>query len=76
MPTEKLTVNSKAMVLLRKKFESEEISRNDDPKSVWSQEPLFSVHKLDNFRTRFNKLKKEYFCETDGMCHLTFLFLF
>lgn len=64
MASERLTINSKAMILLKKKFENGDISAEDTPKSIWGSELVFMEHKLDNFRTRFNKLKKEFFIDS------------
>lgn len=62
-PTERLTANSTVITLLRKGFDEGEVNGDDDPKTIWSSRRVFSEHKLDNFRTRFNKLKNEFFDE-------------
>lgn len=54
MPIPKLTETSRAVKLLHEKFRREKATLNDNPKTVWETEPLFAVHKLDNFRTKFN----------------------
>lgn len=61
----RLVSNSKAVLLLRQKFESGEITVDDDTKSVWLQEAVFKEHNLDNYRTRFNKLEKEILIENE-----------
>lgn len=54
------------MILLRKIIEVGEIDEDDDPKYISKSDPIFNSHKPDNFRARFNKLKKEYFSDVDG----------
>lgn len=59
MSTAKLTESSKAVMLLRKKMRNGEVTLADNAKAVWESEPIFMKHKLDNFRTKFNRLKAE-----------------
>lgn len=56
---QKLTESSKAVRLLRSKFRSGEVTGQELPKSVWESEPSFMDHKLNNFRTKFHKIRKE-----------------
>lgn len=56
---EMLTKSSKAVILLYKKFCTGEISITDNAKAVWGSNPVYQVHKLDNFRTNFNRIKSE-----------------
>lgn len=58
-PKLKFSEWSKAVVLLRKNFQSTEVISMDKPKDVWESEPTLMVYKLDNFRTKFNLLKVE-----------------
>lgn len=59
----RLDESSKAVKLLRKRMSNGEITGDDDYKSVQAAEPVFQEYKPDTFRTRFNKLKREYFDE-------------
>lgn len=59
MTTAKLTETSKAVILLRKKIRNGEVLLSDNAKSVWESDPVFMSHKLDNFRTKFNRIKAE-----------------
>lgn len=59
MSSQKLTEGSKAVMLLRKKWRNGDVSSTDNAKSVWESEPIFMKHKLDNFRTKFNRIKAE-----------------
>lgn len=56
----KLTKNSPAMLLLRRKLDSGEINLSESPKRVWESEPIFRRHKLATFRAQFNRMKKDY----------------
>jgi len=72
--TGKLTETSKAVVLLRRKFANGEIGHRSRAQQVHESNEAFKEHKLDNFRTKFNKLKKEYLVEDEGslwlcLCH-------
>lgn len=58
---EKLTETSRAVVLLRKKLVAGELDITQNPKTLWCSDPVFMEHKLDNFRTKLNKLKAEYY---------------
>lgn len=55
----RLTKGSKAVRILRGKFENGAISGQEDPKSVWLSDPVFQGHKLSNFRTFYHNIKKE-----------------
>lgn len=55
-----LTESSRAVVLLRKTFAANEVLPGDSPKHTWESDPIFREHKLNAFRTKFNKLKAEY----------------
>lgn len=57
----KLTATSPAVQLLQQKFEKGEVQQSTDPKSIWESENIFQEHKLDNFRTCVNRLKRFYF---------------
>ena len=58
--TPKLSASSKAVKLLRLKFESGQITGKETPKSVWQSEKLFQQYKLLTFRTCYTKLRKEF----------------
>lgn len=60
MLTECLTSHSKPFLVPRKKSDEREITVDDDPKLVCLSQPVFKEHKLDNFNTQFNKLRKEF----------------
>lgn len=66
---------SKAVKLLRKKLCDGDIPPTDNPKSVWKSDPVFMAHKLDNFKTKFNKIKAGN-DQQDGACTIFFLRLF
>ena len=66
-----LTAKSPARQLLRKTFLSGEITDNEDPKEVWESERVFKQHKLGNFRTHYNKTRKE-FSKSSGTYMSTF----
>ena len=51
--------NSPASKLLGSKFESRELSRDEDPKSVWESNQVFLGGSLVNFRACYNNMKKE-----------------
>ena len=53
----KLTESSKATILLRKKIHDGEIDLSDNPKEIWSSDPVFMEHKLDNFISKFNRIR-------------------
>lgn len=72
---EKLTESSRAVVLLRKKLIAGEIDLGQNPKTIWSSDPIFMEHKLDNFRTKLNKLKTE-LQENQGNLLFIFFFIF
>ena len=55
-----LSKNSEAVRLLREKFECNEITGDETPKQAWLMDPLFQQYKLENFRTCYNNMKKEY----------------
>ena len=62
----KLTDISPAVKLMRQMFDTGQITKESDPKSVYESNAVFySNHRLDPFRTRLNNLKKEY-CDQDG----------
>ena len=56
----RLTKSSDAVIKLREKLERGELKGTEDPKQVWLSEPLFQMHKIENFRTCWNNLKKEF----------------
>lgn len=60
MTVPKLTQQSPAMILLRKKFETGEIDGTEGPKKIWESEELFRKHKLSTFRAQFNRVRKGY----------------
>lgn len=67
----RLDENSPAVKLLRKRFKSGEITADDDARSVQATDALFLQYKPDTFRTRFNRMKKEYAGEEEeGMFFL------
>lgn len=55
----KKTQSSTAVVLLRKKLAAGEVNLKDNPEKFWSSDPLFMEHKLDNFRSIFNRIRTE-----------------
>jgi len=56
----KLTAKSPARLLLRQKFDDRHLTGDEDPKDVWESEALFKEHKLENFRTHYNRMRKEF----------------
>ncbi|MEM6687231.1 MAG: hypothetical protein AAF617_15725 [Bacteroidota bacterium] len=56
-PNNRLTKDSKAVVLLRQKLADGTIKGTEDPKQVWLSEPIFMEHKLNNFRTCYNNIR-------------------
>lgn len=66
-----LSQNSEAVVRLREKLSSGELSGTETPKQAWLSDVLFQQHKLDNFRTCYNKMKEQYKSEA----HSKFNFL-
>ena len=58
--TGKLFKGSKAVLLLRAKFERGEIAGKESSKSIRESESIFKEHKLSNFRACFNNMKREY----------------
>lgn len=68
----RLTKSSKAVSLLYSMFESGQLGKNSDPKPVWLSNPVFMNHKIQNFRTCFNNIKKEIFGQTvdEGTRHV------
>lgn len=61
MAPPRLDESSAAIKLLRKRFDNGDIGDDDDARSIRMTDPLFMQYKLDTFRTRYNRLKKEYF---------------
>lgn len=57
----RLDEKSKAVQLLRKRFRAGEISKGDDAAAIKASDPLFKDYNTDTFRTRVNRLKREYF---------------
>lgn len=55
----KLSDSSKAVFLMQKMLHIDKMSYTDNSKNVWGFEPKFMEHKLNNFRTKFNKLNAE-----------------
>lgn len=49
---------SKAVKLLHSTFSSDNITADDDARTVQATDPLFQEYKQETFRTRFNLLKK------------------
>ena len=63
-----LSKNSPAVAKLHEKFSSGQLTGKEQPKDVWLSDPIFQQHKLENFRTCYNKVKKEYSTNsTNGM---------
>lgn len=71
----RLDESSKAVKTLRKRFASGQYNEEDDARSVQASEPLFHEFKIDTFRTRFNRLRKEYCGVGRFFCHLLFFSL-
>ena len=55
-----LAKDSKAVKLLRGMFEKGQITGNETLKDVWLLSPVFQEHKLQNFRTCYSNLQKEF----------------
>lgn len=55
----KVSEQSLAVLLLWKILQNGEISLSDTAKTVWESDSVLMTHKLDIFRTRFNKIKFE-----------------
>lgn len=56
----RLTKTSRAVKLLRSKFETGEVTGREDPKEFWQSEVVFQEHKLTNFRTCYNNIRKDF----------------
>lgn len=56
---QQLCESSKAVKLLRSKFQTGELNGIELPKTMRELEELFKEHPLNNFRTCFNKIKKQ-----------------
>lgn len=69
----KLTANSPARLLLLQKFLNGDIRGDEDPKEVWQSEDVFMEHKLSNFRTHYNNMRRNP-PKKDGKLYI-FLFL-
>lgn len=57
----RLTADSQAVRLLREKFESGAIDPAHTASRVRNSEYIFQRYPLTNFRTCYNKLKREYY---------------
>ena len=55
----KLTKDCLALKLLRARIKSRQITGDDPPKQVWKSDPSFKLYNLANFRTCYNRLRKE-----------------
>ena len=71
MAPTRLTKRSKPVRLLRAKFEDGEISGKEDPKVVWQSNDVFSGCNLNNFRTCYNTMGKEFLSKSKSF--ITFL---
>lgn len=56
----RLTKKSRAVQVLREKFENGDISDSSTPNEIWETDPLFRAHTLNHFRTCFNSVRTEY----------------
>lgn len=72
--TPKLTESSQAVKILRAKFRTGEVTGKEKPKAVWESDPAFQKHRLNNFRTCFNKIKKQ--LEDEGTFFFVLAFSF
>ncbi|KAI0557028.1 hypothetical protein FGB62_353g00 [Gracilaria domingensis] len=54
----RLTVNSNAVKMLRMKLQTGELQGNETAEQVWRSEPCFQEHRLDTFRSCYNRVKK------------------
>lgn len=70
----RLTKNSRAVSVLREKFEDGTVTGDETPKAVWSSDPIFQVHSLNAFRTCFNSMKAEN-KSGNGKCFIPFFIL-
>lgn len=68
----KLTANSAARKLLVQEFANGEITGDEDPKDVWESDSIFQQHKLSNFRTHYNNLRRNRVAQSDGIYFLIF----
>lgn len=57
----KLTKKSDAVRYLHSLFEKKIITGKEDPKAVFLMSSLFQRHKLSNFRTCYNQIRREFF---------------
>lgn len=57
----RLDEKSPAVQLLRKTFGPKEIKPSDEPRDVHRSDPVFQYQNLDAFRTKLNKLKRDYY---------------
>ena len=62
---QKLTKNSKAVMMLKQMLSSGQLSGEEDPKTVWQSLPTFMEHKLSNFLTCYYRLRRQ-FCTGKG----------
>lgn len=60
---------------LRYMFERGQISAEDPPVRVWSNKDLFQQYKLNTFKAKFNKMKKEFDVTRDTICKFKCYFL-
>lgn len=58
-PNNRLSKDSQAVVKLYDLFAKGIINGSEEPKSVWQSDPIFQVHKLNNFRTCYNNIRRE-----------------
>lgn len=72
MPPKQLTEGSPAVKKLREMFKAKQIDSNSKPKEVWESTKNFQDYKLDNFRSKLNRLKDEY----QGKFHVLIIFIF
>lgn len=56
----RLDEKCKAVQVLRKKFRSKEIRKDEDPKNILKTNVCFYKHSVNAFWTRVNKLREEY----------------
>lgn len=59
----KLSESSKPVMLVKKKLRNEDIFFSNNEIFIWKSDLIFMAYKLNNFCTKFNKLKAEAGCD-------------
>lgn len=68
----RLTKGSKAVRLLRAKFESGWLTGDERAQDVYASDPAFQAHKADNFWTCYNNMRREFRSADGTVCRTCF----